>query len=114
MTTNKKRRAHWDASGHVRPTYAEQQHEHAAEPDPRGFLRDDTHDPVYQSLQSGEQFVADVTSSASGPQDAADQITSEELGGPFVESDIATELSPYKADEDEEAAEAPDSAVSKS
>jgi hypothetical protein len=99
MTLNKKRRAHWDASGHVRPAYAEQQHEHRAEPDPRGFLRDDTHDPTSQSLQSGEQFVEDATSSSSNQQEAADQITSEELGGPFVESDAATELSENAKDE---------------
>ncbi len=111
MTTNKKRRAHWDASGHVRPTYAEHQHEHAAEPDPRGFLRHGTHDPASQSLQSGEQFVADATSSSSGQQDAADQITSEELGGPFVESDSATEVSENGTDEKLD--EAPDSHVSR-
>lgn len=93
MTTHKKRRAHWDATGHVQPTYAAQQHEHSADPDPHGFLRDDRHDPASQSLQSGEQFVEDATSSSGGQQDAADQITSEELGGPFVETDAATELS---------------------
>ena len=99
MTPNKKRKAHWDASGHVRRAYAEQQHEHTTEPDPRGFLHDDTHDPASQSLQSGEQFVEDATSSSSNQQEAADQITSEELGGPFVESDAATELSANASDE---------------
>lgn len=112
MSSNtRKRRAHFDPSGHVQPKYEAQQHARSADPDPRGFLRDDTHDPDSHSLQSGEQFVESVTSAANSPQDAADEVTSEELGGPFVETDAATELSKIAAAE--ALPETPDRRVSK-
>ncbi|HMJ14994.1 MAG TPA: hypothetical protein VK524_26455 [Polyangiaceae bacterium] len=90
-----KRGAHWDASGHLRRKFDATRQEHAEEraidPNPLGFLLD-ARAAGSSGLQSGEQFLESATSAENGAQDAADQLVTEELGGPFVETSASTEV----------------------
>jgi hypothetical protein len=82
-----------DNAGHINPRYAAELLEMSEpqEKDPRAFLdRPRSGDDLVEEL--GEEFVQEVTSAEYKAEDALNQPVPEEVGGPFVETNGATEF----------------------
>lgn len=90
-----KRALHWDSAGHLDRGYATLRRVHATEgigtPDPRAFLLNPNH-TASLALQSGVQFLDNVTRANSGQPDNAEQMAAEDLGVPFERTELSTEL----------------------
>jgi hypothetical protein len=82
-----------DRAGHIDPKYARELIEKGEprEVDPSSFVeRPRSRDDLVEQL--GEEFVTDVTGAEHRGEDVLDQNVPEELGGPFVESNAASEF----------------------
>jgi hypothetical protein len=96
-----RRVAHRNGSGHLDPVYEAQLrarvHERMQRSNDRAFLSGmwSTDASVEES---GDEFVMTVTSGEDGGESMLDDETSEERGGPFVETDASVEFA-YDADE---------------
>lgn len=82
-----------DRAGHIDPKYARELIEKGEprEVDPSSFVeRPRSRDDLVEQL--GEEFVTDATGAEHRGEDVLDQNVPEELGGPFVESNAASEF----------------------
>ncbi|HEY1692373.1 MAG TPA: hypothetical protein VGG39_09430 [Polyangiaceae bacterium] len=82
-----------DRAGHIDPKYARELIEKGEprEVDPSSFVeRPRSRDDLVEQL--GEEFVTDATGAEHRGEDVLDQDVPEELGGPFVESNAASEF----------------------
>jgi hypothetical protein len=84
-----------DHAGHIDPKYAAELlgMSEPHEKDPRAFLgQARSSDDLVEEL--GEEFVQEVTSAEYKAEDVLNEEIAEEVGGPFVETDAATEFAP--------------------
>jgi hypothetical protein len=92
---------HRNGAGHLDPAYEAglraRVHDRARRTGERAFVRGSWSIDA-SAEESGEEFVRSVTSGVDGGESALDDETSEERGGPFVETNASVEFA-YESDE---------------